>query len=376
MFDSFKRAFEWWIGGLVEAVMRVVDLLGRRRKRIRLEPSEDGFRLVGPTPSTRIPVRVISEIGTPPHFEPADAARILKSRSVDVGMRPEAVLVRSLDPLPAESRVYLEGIVRHQLERLTPWLPADTLHVSRVTTMGPADPRLSVTVAATARSLHAPVIAAVRGAGAKDVRLVFEGPADTYAIPVDAGAGEIVRRKRTRQGVMAALGLLLLPALAAIGWFVYAQQEAQAQIAAAQDAADARRRVLMAAAAGHSPVSGAEVTEMIARKKNAPVAVLALENLSSALPDDTYVTEFRLGERRMRVSGVTHSVNDLVPAVEQAPIFAGAAFFAPTTRLPGSEDQFHIDARWLSPAEMMPQAAQASSVPPEGQPAVAGEAQP
>lgn len=353
MFDSFKRAFDWWIGGIVEAVLLLVDLLGRRRKRLRLVPDAGGYQLKGPTPKTTVPISIVAEVGMQPHVEPAAAAKLLRGRSVDIGMRAEAVLVRTLDPLPAESRTYLEGIVRHQLERLAPWLSADTLHVSRVAAVGPADPRLSITVAATSRSLHAPVIAALRQAGAKDLRLVFEGPADFYAVPVDAGAGEIVRRKKVRAGVLAGLALILLPAAAGTAYLLQAAQGVQAESDALLEAIAARRAELVAASTGQGPLAGQDVADMIARKQNAPVAVLALESLSTALPDDTYVGELRLGEGEMRVSGVSKSVNVLVPIVEEAPIFAGAAFFAPTTRLPGGEgDQFHVNARWLSPAEM------------------------
>lgn len=355
MFSSFRRAFEWWIGGLVDAVLRCADLLGGRRKRIRLVPTAGGFELVGPTPRARMPVQLVAALGAPPHLEPEAAAQMLKGRSVDLEMQPDAVLIRALDPLPAESRVYLEGIVRHQLERLAPWLPADTLHVSRVAPVGPADPRLSVTVAATARSLHAPVVAALRGAGAKHVRLVFDGATESFTIAVDSGAGEIVRRRKVRRGVLAALAVVVLPALGGIGFLAYEGQEAQTQLSAVQEAVDARRQVLVAAAAGQGPAAGLEVTAMIARKRNTPVAVLALDALSAALPDDTFVSELRLGEGKIRASGVSKSVSGLVPAVEQSPIFAGAAFFAPTTRLPAGEgDQFHLDARWLAPAEVAP----------------------
>lgn len=353
MFDSFKRAFEWWIGGIVEAVLLLVDLFGRRRRRLRLVPAAGGYQLKGPTPKTTMPISIVSDVGVQPHVEPIAAAKLLRGRSVDIGMRAEAVLVRTLDPLPAESRTYLEGIVRHQLERLAPWLSADTLHVSRVAAVGPADPRLSVTVAATSRSVHAPVIAALRHAGAKDLRLVFDGPADFYAVPVDAGAGEIVRRKKVRAGVLATLALILIPAAGGTAYLVQAAQGVQAESDGLQESITARRADLVAAAAGQGPLAGQDVAGIIARKQNAPIAVLALESLSAALPDDTYVSELRLGEGEARLSGVSKSVNVLVPVVEDVPIFSGASFFAPTTRLPGGEgDQFHLGARWLSPAEM------------------------
>jgi general secretion pathway protein L len=79
--------------------------------------------------------------------------------------------------------------------------------------------------------------------------------------------------------------------------------------------------------------------------------VLALDALSAALPDDTWLSELRLAEGRLRMTGISHNVAGLVPMIEGSPGFTDATFFAPTTRLPGSQgDRFHLEAR-LVPAE-------------------------
>ena len=52
------------------------------------------------------------------------------------------------------------------------------------------------------------------------------------------------------------------------------------------------------------------------RRLNTPVAVLAVEALSGTLPDDTYLTELRIAEGRIRLTGVSRSVARLVPLLE------------------------------------------------------------
>jgi general secretion pathway protein L len=108
--------------------------------------------------------------------------------------------------------------------------------------------------------------------------------------------------------------------------------------------------VLLAAARKQDPVEQQEIAAMIARKREAPIAVLALDSLSTALPDDTFISEMRLGEGKVRLIGTSKSVAGLVPLVEGTTTFSEAGFFAPTTRLAeGRGDRFHIDAKWLPP---------------------------
>ena len=91
------------------------------------------------------------------------------------------------------------------------------------------------------------------------------------------------------------------------------------------------------------------------RRLNTPVAVLAVEALSGTLPDDTYLTELRVAEGRIRLTGVSRSVARLVPLLEASPAFAEPTFFAPTTRLPNNQgDRFHLDARVVPPGAPKP----------------------
>lgn len=348
MFDSFRSAFVWWLDGIAATFALLAEgLFGRRR--LRLVPSGQGWAIEGR--GRRSELRLVDAEGGP-RLEPKANRRDLARHPVDVLLAPDAALVRHLDPLPAESRQYLDGIVRHQVERLTPWLASDVLYGFVVGTVGPSDPRLAVTVAATARSLNAPIIAALRAAGVRDIGLLRVEP-DLPApiqIPVEGELAEADRRTRQRRIAGAAVGLAALAAAAAGVLLVRDLDSAGAELAAVQEAIEARRGVLLAAARQQSPAEQRDLEAMIARKREAPLAVLALDAMSQALPDDTFVTEFRLGEGRVRVVGTSRSVAGLVPLVEGTPDFSEAGFFAPTTRLPeGRGDRFHIDARWLPP---------------------------
>jgi len=98
-----------------------------------------------------------------------------------------------------------------------------------------------------------------------------------------------------------------------------------------------------------------DVEAVLNRRLNTPFAVLALNSLAESLPEDTWLTEFRVAEGHVRMTGVSRSVSRLVPLLEASPAFAEATFFAPTTRLPnGRGDRFHLDAKVVPPGARKP----------------------
>ena len=74
--------------------------------------------------------------------------------------------------------------------------------------------------------------------------------------------------------------------------------------------------------------------------------MIALEVLSKIIPDNTYLTEMRIEDNKLRLSGVSLDAPALIRLIEQSRHFSRATFFAPTTRStsdPG--DRFNIEAR-------------------------------
>ena len=61
----------------------------------------------------------------------------------------------------------------------------------------------------------------------------------------------------------------------------------------------------------------------------------------------------RLEDGRVRMIGVSRSVAELVPLLEDSSAFDGAAFFAPTVRVAGG-DRFHIEAAAVAELEPVP----------------------
>jgi general secretion pathway protein L len=107
-----------------------------------------------------------------------------------------------------------------------------------------------------------------------------------------------------------------------------------------------RRAGLVAARNAPGDPAAAAQRALARRKNETPSGVIALEILSQIIPDNTYVTELRIEDNKLRLSGVSLDAPALIRLMEQSRHFARATFFAPTTRAPSDPgDRFNIEAR-------------------------------
>jgi general secretion pathway protein L len=349
VFGSFRRAGAWFIDGLVDAWIAASDRL-RRGRRVALVRSGEGYAIERRGGRRAKDLLRLQTAEHGPYFVPAELAATLRNHDIDLVLAGDEVLVRTLDPLPGESRLYLDSIVHHQLERVAPWRADDVLHTYRVAPVESGGDRLSVTVIATARSMHAQVLDALRALRPRELRLLCRNEQfgrETVAIPVDHGAAAAARQARLRGRIAAAVALLVVAALGAGGFMGWTWYRTDAELTAVAAEIAAQRQRLMAA----RPTAQAgdrDLKAMVERRWNTPFAVLALDALTHALPDDTWLTDLRLSDGRVRMTGVSRNVAELVPLIGASAAFADATFFAPTARLPdGQGDRFHLEARVL-----------------------------
>lgn len=300
----------------------------------------------------RAPLRLVADGGVIPE----DSAAKLAGQDIDI-VRPSAeLIVRSLDPLPADSRPYLDGIVRHHVERLVPWRADDVLYSYRVAEAGPRDDRLVVTIAATSRAFQASLIGALNALGVGRLRLLFSdvnAPGDEVVIPINADTLTAARRATFRRAVIAGLSLLLLAGVSGTAFLGYSWYRATETLSAAEQSIVDLRKQLAARGPQH-PGQGRDLDAILARRRTTPYAVLAINDVAAALPDTTWLTELRIGDGHLRVSGISRNVAELVPLIEAVPSFGEARFYAPTTRLAGGGDRFYLDMRLMPGREKTP----------------------
>ena len=336
METSLSEAWRWWIDGLVDAVLLVEGRI-RRVRPVRLAPVGDGHVVVhaGGRRGRRV-LRVGAEGLTPVRL-----ARALKGRVVEVEVGPDEVVMRRLGPLPPESRPYVDGIVAHQLERMTPWLAADLIVRSRIDPVGPDDPRLTVLVAATSRSMQARLCGALDAVGPKELRLIRPATRGDAEIELPVAAADLAA-ERTRIGRTLRFGLAGLALASVIGLWGWSATigDLDAETAELEERLEGYQR-------RHAPARDAAASDrerIAALSRETPMAVIALDTLSAALPDDAHLSQLQIGRGRLRMTGVTRDIAALTTAMEGAGGFAEPVFSAPTVRL-AQGDRFTLDLR-------------------------------
>jgi general secretion pathway protein L len=277
----------------------------------------------------------------------AGLAAMIQGSRTELVLRPAKFLFRPLE-LPQRASEFLEGIVRAQIDRLTPWSATDAVFGwSKPSEI--SDNRIVVTVAATARALIMPYLQALTKLGADSIAI--------STIPPDAGASaapiklltqrakdplDVHRIRRVLFAVLVGAGLMAGAAASAA--IVVANNLSVRQDQLARRLAE--RRVQMQTGSSITGGPAATLRALERRKHETPSSVIVLDALSQVLPDHTYVTELRIEGDKLQVIGVTRDASSLIRLIEGTAHFTRATFFAPTTRSPTDPgERFHIEAR-------------------------------
>jgi general secretion pathway protein L len=339
------RARVWtWIDDVAVGLTRL-EAMVRRSRRIELVEQADGSFLVvdmSKQAAERVegPSLRIDESETADPISPKTQTLLARS-SVDVTLTPSRFIFRSLE-LPEGARQFLEGVVRSQIDRLTPWSANEAAFGwSEPTDTG--NGQIAITVAATARSLVAPIARAAMAARADQVRMATRLDGEPpLVIPVFAqDIGGRNGGRGLRRGLVVGLALSGLAFALSLGAWVVATSGNDARIADLQNRIAERRSELMNR---RGPAAEEALKALQVRKWSTPSAVMTLEALTKTLPDDSHLTEFRIEGGKVQIAGSATDPPALIRLIEQSRQFTQATFFAPTVRGPSGGQSFHIEA--------------------------------
>ncbi len=345
MIAEIKALLDEWIGAVAEAINLVIGRFARRRQILLSEYSDQTFtaklKSVGKGPVLPEVSFRLSE-GRPNPPLPADWVTAFRGSRVEALMTSGQVLFRSLD-FPKQAVDFLDGMIRTQIDRLTPWT-ADEVVFGWSPPVAIPNERVELTLASTSKQDIQPIVQLASNLGAASIAAIAVLPS-TGGAPAKikvldqqlhgAAAADVPRILRV---ALLSAGIAAAASLMAATYFGSVLESEQQQLT--------RRISERRAAMRLNPNSGGSALSLLAkRKQTSPSSVVVLEALSQALPDGTYATELRIEGDKVQVVGMTQDAPSLIRLIEKSPQFARATFFAPTTRAqnePG--ERFHIEA--------------------------------
>jgi general secretion pathway protein L len=337
--NSLRAIFDAWTGTVAGAAVAGLERMVSPRL-VRLVEGETGAFALEVAKPENVPKEVAFEDGK---FTGANLAPIVRGCRVEIVLRPARFLFRPLE-LPARAADFLDGIVRAQIDRLTPWSASEAVFgCSPAVESGPES--ITTVIAATTRKVAMTYVQAVS---------IFHPAAVAVCTDVaerNAGRVKVFEQKarghldaiRLSRALLVGLGVTAACALLSVIAAVYMAEHLGTQEDELARQISQRRAAIRASSDGsdRSPIAALE-----RRKHETPASVIVLDALTQVLPDHTYVTELHLAGNKLQIVGITRDAPSLIPLIEQSQHFTRATFYAPTTRSssdPG--ERFHIEAR-------------------------------
>jgi len=348
-FDTIRKAFWGWLDRVAEATIAAIVRFTAIRT-VSLVEGEDGRLSVIPADKGAIdPGGAVFRLenGNIAGRPSSQLEAALRGGRVELLLRSERFVFKPLE-LPSRAAEFLDGVVRSQIDRLTPWHADHAVFgFSKPANVGSG--RIVITVAATAKEMLVPFLRAFTGLGVRSVTISARAPEAATDVPpisiLQENVGGILDIRLVRRILLAGLASAFL--ISATGNIAAAILDHGLQAREDELARRIAQRRAGALAARNAPGDPKTLAERaLARQKNqSPSAVIALEILSQILPDNTYLTELRIESDKLRLTGITRDAPALIRLIEQSHHFSQATFYAPITRSSSDRgDRFNIEA--------------------------------
>jgi general secretion pathway protein L len=329
-----------WTGSVAAAIIAGFDRVVSPRLIRLIEDDDGGFTVEAAARPDDVPAHIGFTNGA---LAAPNLALMFRGSRVEIVLQPRRFLFRPLE-LPARAADFLEGIVRAQIDRLTPWSASEAVFGCSAPAESGTE-SITTVIAATTRKVAMTYVEAVSGFHPASVAVctdIAERNAGRVKVFEQKARGHLDAARLSRALSMA-LGVLVAVALISTIAAAYVADSLGTQESELARQISARRAAIRAGVDGgdRSPIAGLE-----RRKYDTPASVVVLDALSQILPDNTYVTELHLAGNKLQISGITRDAPSLIPLIEQSQHFTRATFYAPTTRSPSDPgERFHIEAR-------------------------------
>jgi general secretion pathway protein L len=271
----------------------------------------------------------------------------------DLAIRCDAgrFLSRSL-VLPSGARSFLDGIVRSQIDRLTPWSLDDAAFgwaISEDTSRG-----VIVCIVAAEKSGLLGSLSSLRALKAQSAVLSVQVQTNEGVIDIPLDFQPFASETRATPRRLVVHIALLAIFLAIIGQIaVFVMQSDLDQTLATLQAQEATLREAVISAKSRLSDNGDPIAASAYRKRTERPVSEILNALAKALPDTTFLSAIDIENGVIHIEGVSSDVTRLPELVDRADgLFEKAAFTAPTVRQrSGTGDVFRLDARITPTAE-------------------------
>jgi general secretion pathway protein L len=326
LLSRLRQCFEAWIGKVSDAVIEIVESLRPRNTVEMVEGLDESFAVGAP---------LLAEPGTERwNVGSISSLDIVQGALLHVRLLPTRFTFREME-VPETATEFVDGLVRSQLDKLMPWNPASAVYGWTKTADLPTGDMKLALAGCSLQSIQ-PLVEVFSSSGAHHFSLSVADPKTARLVEIWNQKGCTVRdseflRRPLALGVAGLSCATVLTLAILIGLW-------SAGLGSSVASTGTRNRARL------PDLNTASAESLVQRKSKGSVAVLLLNDLAKLLPDRTFVTELRIEGQKFWMTGTTDDAASLLVLMGNSDRFAGAGFFAPTTRTDGeAREIFHIE---------------------------------
>jgi len=300
---------------------------------------------------------------THPHFRAgqkvsADLLRAARNGFVVLEFPADKVVRRDIT-VPAQAQKFLSGVIRNQIERLSPWPPNNVVYGFNSETSGENASVVDVRILMASRTDIDASRHQLAALGVEVDRIVANNSTAEIA---DKAAGSVTlwsrltdasRDEGTNRLISLGIGATVAVSMCLSLWAFISTGLVRDESESIAARAKALQRQIQG---GRTPSSAASMPPLEGAwflKETSISSVFLIEALSRALPDSAYLTEIRVENATLRMTGLADDAPGLLAPLEQSGHLTGVHFFAPTTRGPdGKSSRFSVEAH-VEPSRKM-----------------------
>lgn len=280
---------------------------------------------------------------------PNEILEALRRHCVVFELPPEKLVSRRLT-VPIQAQEFLKGVIGHQIERLSPWPPAQTIYGYETAPSRDDPGLLDIRVFITSRSNIDLTCNELATSGLTPTRIdIRTRPGDNTSCvtlwnrPARTSHHQFQEVPRIIGMSLAALVFLSLASSLLAIYTTNSVRAKRDEIAARVEA------LLRHDHMSHKPRDLTSLTpaeRAWVLKENAPAAILILDELTRSLPDSAYLTQLNIENTSLRITGLATDAPSLIAALQKSHHFSDVHFFSPTIESENSTlYRFSIAAR-------------------------------
>jgi general secretion pathway protein L len=323
---SVSGLFSWWLGELKAIFSPLSRFMDRNRPELTLTPV-DGQWIVSLKKGKGVRELVRVDFGARPTAGRKAIRSAIKNvkRDEDVTMMlPEGNALRKSLDIPSVAEPDLRRALSFEIDRQTPFKADDVYFDYRIIVRDPATKRLIVELITVPKASVDARLAEVRRWDIHPSRVDIQVGKGSTGLGINLLRGS--DKKLGRSYLPAVLSVLLCSLLFAAFLIPLHQlssldESLKAQVAREKETAD---KTLVVRADLAQEVNSAQFLDSI--KENTPIVLLSINELTRALPDDTWIMSLQLNQKEIKISGYSTAAAQLISILDDIAIFREPTF--------------------------------------------------